>query len=254
MKQILAFESIEEYDLYKEDIEKLHSKWESYQELLVKEFDLREFPKAIVWTTSENATSVFSKVPVPAYTNRDTIYMTPSVQEWRAFHLSQLDGLETAEHSHIQEIKNYFNSITIDHVFCIAAHELTHHIELFPDEFEDGRFDSIWFEEGMCEYMSQKFTLTAEQFKEARAIDQKMIQLFKEKYGRHSLDDFGTGSYGTDTLPAIMLNYWRSSSAIQYLVEECHEGDIKKVFQLYAEWDKCGRTQPLTEFFGVSHF
>ena len=41
-----------------------------------------------------------------------------------------------------------------DHVFCVLAHELTNHIELFPDEFEDERYDSIWFEEGMCEYMS----------------------------------------------------------------------------------------------------
>lgn len=254
MKEILAFESMEEYGLYKEDIKKLRSKLGSYKDLLVKEFELIEMPKAIVWTTSENATSIFSKVPVPAYTNRDAIYMTPSVQEWHNFHLSQLNDLETSEDLYVEEIKNYFNSITIDHVFCILAHELTHHIELFPDEFEDARYESIWFEEGMCEYMSQKFTLSPEKFKETRTIEKKMMQLFKEQYGQHSLDHFGSGSYEAGNLPAIMLNYWRSSSAIQYLVEDRYQGDIKKVFHLYHEWDRKGRNQPLTAFLGVTEF
>lgn len=254
MKQILAFESIEEYSVYQNDIKQLNLKWETYKELLMKSFKLIETPKTIVWTSSKNATTVFSKVPVPAFTNRDIIFMSPNVQEWREFYLSQLIGEEISDKVQEQEIKNYFNSITIDHVFCILAHELTHHIELFPDEFEVERFESIWFEEGMCEYLSQKFTLSDRQLADLRAIEQKMIQLFKGKYGQFPLDNFGSGSYENAPLAAIMLNYWRSSSAITYLVEERYNGDVMKVFHLYHEWDEKGRKLPLAEFFGVNDF
>lgn len=81
-----------------------------------------------------------------------------------------------------------------------------------------------------------------------------MIQLFKGKYGQFPLDNFGSGSYENSPLAAIMINYWRSSSAITYLVEERYNGDVMKVFHLYHEWDENGRKLPLTEFFEVSDF
>ncbi|WP_332645871.1 hypothetical protein [Lysinibacillus sp. 54212] len=254
IKQIFAFEDLLEYERYADDIKLLNKKLAVYKELLINRFELVELPKSIVWTSSENATSVFSQVPVPAYTNRDLIFMSPSVKEWRDFYLSQLENEGLSDTEEVLYIKNYFQAITIDHVFCILAHELTHHIELFPDEFEDERGDSIWFEEGMCEYLSQKLTLTNEQFTELRTIDEHMIQLFKPKYGQFGLDHFGSGSYGHASLAAIMLNYWRSASAIQYLVEECYEGDVLKVFEKYQEWHANGRGQLLTDFFGVSDF
>lgn len=192
MKQIFAFESIEEYENYAREIQLLNNKLSLYKELLINQFELKVLPKTIVWTSSENATTVFSEVPVPAYTNRETIYMSPSVEEWKSFYLSQFEGEELERTEDIEYIKQYFQTITIDHVFCILAHELTHHIELFPDEFDDERNDSIWFEEGMCEYLSQKMSLTDNQFNELRKIDNLMIELFKPKYGDFSLDEFGT--------------------------------------------------------------
>lgn len=253
MKQIFAFESMKEYESNAHAIQVLLGKLEQYKERLVHEFELKVLPKTIVWTTSENATTVFSKVPVPAYTNEETIFMSPSVDEWRRFYVSQLEG-EGIANNDIAYLKRYFQSITIDHVFCILAHELTHHIELFPDEFEDERNDSIWFEEGMCEYLSQKLTLSEEQYQELRKIDNLMIEIFKPKYGDFSLDAFGSGSYHQTSLAAIMLNYWRSAAAIHYLVEDCYGGDVMKVFRLYHEWQAKGREQPLTAFFGVSAF
>lgn len=137
---------------------------------------------------------------------------------------------------------------------CILAHELTHHIELFPDEFEDERNNSIWFEEGMCEYLSQRMTLSEQRYNELRKNENLLIKLFKPKYGGFSLDDFGAGSYHQTSLASIMLNYWRSTAAIHFLVECRYEGDVKKVFSKYEEWHEKGRQQPLTEYFGVEKF
>lgn len=254
IKQIFAVETKAEYERYVEDTEQLMKKFVQYESFLKENFDLNDMPKSIVWTSSENATTVFSNVPVPAYTNKHTIYMTPSVLEWRAFYLSQLENEELPEDVNIEEVKQYFETITIDHVFCILAHELTHHIDLFPDEFDDDRTDGIWFEEGMCEYLSQKFTLTQAQYEELRAIDNSMIKLFKPKYGQFSIDQFGKGSYEHNSLAAIMLNYWRSAAAIHHLVEERYEGNVKQVFDLYHEWYANGCKEKLTDYFGVNNF
>lgn len=254
MKQIFAFESIEEYRDNADSIAILNNKFTQYKQRLINEFELKELPKTIVWTTSKNAMTVFSKKSVPAYTNKDTIFVAPNVEDWKEFYLSLLENERLPSSDVMRHIKQYFQSITIDDVFCVLAHELTHHIDLFLDEFEDERTDSIWFEEGMCEYLSQKLTLSEQQYNELRKVDHLMIEIFKPKYGDFSLDEFGTSSYNQISTAAIMLNYWRSAAAIHYLVEHCHSGDVMKVFKLYHEWHEKGRETSLTEFFGVGHF
>ncbi len=254
IKQIFAFETKVEYERYEYDIRQLMEKFKQYEMFLKDNFQLIHIPKSIVWTSSELATTVFSNIPVPAFTKQHTIYMTPSVEEWRAFYLSQLENEVLSEGANIEEIQQYFGSITIDHVFCILAHELTHHIELFPDEFDDDRTDGIWFEEGMCEYLSQKYTLTQEQFEELRANDNKMIAIFKPQYGQLPIEQFGVGSYKHHSLAAIMLNYWRSAAAIQYLVEDRFHGDVKAVFEKFHELHTNGRKEKLTDYFGMNDF
>ena len=254
IKQIFAFETKEEYDQYANDIKQLMIRFQQYETFLKENFQLIHMPKSIVWTSSELATTFFSNYPVPAFTNQHTIYMTPSVEEWRAFYLGQLENEVLPDDANIEEIKQYFGSITIDDVFCILAHELTHHIELFPDEFDEDRTDGIWFEEGMCEYLSQKFTLTQERYDELRAVDNRMIALFKPKYGQFSIDQFGVASYEHNSLAAIMLNYWRSAAAIHHLAEERFKGDVKEVFDKFHEWHTNGREEKLTDYFGVNDF
>lgn len=254
MKQIFAYNSVRDYEHHAQEITYLMDKLKEYKQILVQDFQLKELPKTIVWTSAENATTVFSTVPVPAYTNETTIYLSPSVDEWRAFYLSQLEGETLPNDAHVEMIRHYFQSITLDDVFCILAHELTHHIDLFPDEFDEERHNNIWFEEGMCEYLSQKLTLSDEQFQQMRQIDDAMIALFKPMYGHFSLDDFGMSSYTTSSLAALMLNYYRSKSAVQYLVEVRHEGNIDEVFRLYKQWHDAGQQQPLTAFFNVHSF
>ena len=254
IKQIFAFETKADYARYEADIKYLVERFQQYEVFLKENFKLIHMPKSIVWTSSELATTVFSSFPVPAFTNHQAIIMTPSVEEWRAFYLSQLDNEVLPEEANIEELKQYFESITIDDVFCILAHELTHHIELFPDEFADKRTDGIWFEEGMCEYLSQRFTLTQDWYDKLRAIDNKMIALFKPTYGQFPIDQFGRGSYEHNSLAAIMLNYWRSAAAIHHLVEERYAGDVNHVFDLYHEWHTCGRKVKLTDYFGVNDY
>lgn len=248
MKSIFAFERIEDYEEQKSNIEKLINKLNVYRSLLEKQFGLEELPQAIVWTSKEIATTILSNIPIPAFTNELKICISPSVDEWQELFLSQLENQQN------EKVEKYYKSITLDHVFCVLAHEITHHIELFMDDFDDSRENSIWFEEGMCEYLSHKLTLSPQQFEEHIMMEHELIEMFKEKYGQHPLDKFGVESYNEPNLTAIMINYWRSSKAIRYIVEDCHGGDVHKVFSLYHEWDKSGKHVPLTEYFGVTAF
>lgn len=109
------------------------------------------------------------------------------------------------------------------------GHELTHHLDLFPDEFDEERTDSIWFEEGMCEYLPRKYILSEAEMKEFTHIETELVQRFQDKYGENTLDDFGQGSYA-GSLTSIMYDYWRSFLAVKYIVEEQFNHDIHEVF------------------------
>ena len=74
--------------------------------------------------------------------------------------------------------------------------------------------DSIWFEEGMCDYLARKYILSETEFMEIVNAEAQMIVLFKDKYGHHSLDEFGGESY-QGSLTSIMFNYWRSFQAVK---------------------------------------
>ncbi len=244
MRHIYAFEKKEEYTKYHERIERFSIKLQKYQKVLEENFKLVDLPKGIVWTTEELATTVFSNTPIPAFTNKDIIYITPDFVAWQDLFLRQLDGRKN------DKIEAFYKNMSEDHVFSIVAHELIHHSDLFLDEFDDEREDSIWFEEGMCEYMGRKFTLNEIEFTAISEVEAALVEMFKEKYGNHTLDAFGSSSY-EGNLTSIMFDYWRSFLTIKYLVEERANGDIMKVFTTYHEWDKAGRKVPLTKYFQV---
>ena len=134
-------------------------------------------------------------------------------------------------------------------MLAILAHELTHHIDLFPDEFDDERHDSIWFEEGMCEYLPRKYLFTDEEFKQFVNIERKLVEVFENRYGGHSLDDFGAKSY-EGSLTSIMYDYWRSFLAVKQLVDQ-HNGKVRAVLDQYNEWHQSGRQMPLKEYFSI---
>ncbi|MFJ8064595.1 hypothetical protein ACIQYS_08185 [Psychrobacillus sp. NPDC096426] len=245
MKQIYAFEKVDEYAKYQNIIEKFGKKLKEYQRILEENYSLSEMPKAIMWTTEELATTILSTIPIPAYTNKDIIYMSPDLPAWRQLFMKQLDGKA------LPHIRNFYENYSENHLMTILAHELTHHSDLFIDEFEDDRGDSIWFEEGMCQYLPRKLLLTEEEFEEITNVEMALVEVFNEKYGISPLDEFGSNSY-EGSLSSIMYDYWRSYLAVKFLVEVRANNDIDMIFGEYQKWHKEGRKLPLTEYFELN--
>ncbi|QUG43391.1 hypothetical protein KD050_09285 [Psychrobacillus sp. INOP01] len=241
MKSILAFETPKEAVEYEIITKELMAKLKDYQQVLEQHYQLTTIPKGVLWTTAELVTTTFSSIPIPAFTREDIIYISPILKEWQNLLVSQLDGKA------IPHIKSFYENFSTDQLFVILAHELTHHIDLFVDEFEDERHDSIWFEEGMCFYLPRKYCLTEEQFKEITAIEQELVNTFTEDYGQNDLNDFGSMSY-QGSLSSIMFDYWRSYLKVKSLLEKL-DGDIHGVFILYKKWHEQGRETSLVQYF-----
>lgn len=245
MKHIYAFETNEAYVRYEGLINRLQNKLNDYQQILQADYALNDLPKGVVWTTEDLATEVFSSLPIPAFTNEDLIYMCPDITVWRNLLVHQLDNKE------LPSLHKFYESFTEDHLMVILAHELTHHLDLFIDEFDDVREDSIWFEEGMCFYLPRKILLSKKDLHEITEVETALVEAFQDQYGGHSLDDFGRDAY-QGSLSSIMFDYWRSYLAVKYLVEVRANHDVKKVFEAYHQWDREGRKVSLTNYFQVS--
>ena len=184
MKHIFAFESIEEYKKYQDTIQRFAIKLKEYQQILESEYALKDLPKGILWTNEELATTVFSEVPIPAYTNKNLIYMSPDIETWRKILVKQLDNKE------LPNVRKFYENFSENQVFIILAHELTHHSDLFLDEFEDEREDSIWFEEGMCFFLPRKILLNEKEFNDITNAETKLVEAFNDQYGKQSIDNF----------------------------------------------------------------
>lgn len=248
MKQIYAFESEADYGKYQGTIERFQNRLVAYQQELERNYALNDLPKAIVWTTGELATTIFSEIPIPAFTNKDIMYISPDIKYWRNLFVQQLEGKENPS------IKTFYENLSEDHIFTIVGHELMHHSDLFVGEFDDDDWeDSIWFEEGMCEYLPRKLILNEVAFNKIANVESELVKMFKNTYGHHSIDAFGEASYHGN-LTSIMFDYWRSFLAVKYLVEEQANHDVKQVFKAYQEWHTNGRKEPLSVYIGIQSF
>lgn len=244
MKQVFAFETIDEYVKYQEIIQRLSEKLRNYQIILERKYALTDPPKGIVWTTEELTTTTFSNIPIPAYTNKDLIYITPDLNAWQRIFDEQLDG------KRLLNVQDYYENNMENELFIILAHELTHHSDLFLDDFDDEGDSGIWFEEGMCFYLPRKLLLDEKEFAEITAVETELYQSIKNKYGGNSLEDFGSASY-QGSLASIMFDYWRSYLAIKYLVEVHANHDVARVFAEYHKWGQEGRRIPLLQYFSL---
>ena len=217
-----------------------------YQQILEEEFSLKDKPKAVVWTTEELATTVFSEVPIPAYTNKDLIYMSPEIKAWKNIFEEQQNGKD------LPGVRQFYKENTEKEMLIILAHELTHHSDLFLDDFDEKLDEGIWFEEGMCLYLPRKLLLNKNDFNQVTNVETELYNAFKNEYGNHSLEAFGSSSY-QGTLSSIMFDYWRSYLAVKYLVEARADNDIAAVFDDYHKWDREGRKVTLSKYFDLEN-
>lgn len=244
LMQVYAFEESEIANEYKGTIEEILNRLENYVGMLEKEYKLIDYPKAIVWTTSKLATNVFSTVPIPAYTNERFICITPEINTWKKIYgdiNKQLPSKSAFE---------YYQNISIDFLVAMVGHEFTHHLDLFLDDFEDERYNGIWFEEGMCHYLSRRHLLNNDDFQRISEIEWEYIMYYKDIFGKTSIEEFGSKSYD-NSMDRIMYEYCRSFHTVKNLVENLGQGNPKRIFELYKKWDDEGRKISLSEYFNI---
>ena len=248
MENIYAVKSNNELIEYQNFVKQIQPRLIEYIDYLNSEYAVSELPKSIVWTSYDIATKLISNIPIPAYTNDFRVVITPSIDAWRRIYLAQLSSIEKGKS--YEELQKYYNSqISTNHILQILGHELAHHIPFFMDE-EDKSLDSgIWFEEGMVEYISRRYFLTANEFSGAHENNLILVNALRSKYGKHSLDEFGAATYEGD-LASIFFEYWRSYLAVHAIVDD-HNGDIHKVFASYQDWYSRRNDISLLEWFAV---
>jgi len=101
----------------------------------------------------------------------------------------------------------------------------------------------------MVEYISRQYFLTEEEFEAETRVNQQLVDLLKERYGNHSLEQFGKSTYEGD-YASIFFEYWRSFLTVKQIVED-YKGDIKAVFASYHKWNEECNGQTLLEWFDV---
>lgn len=243
---ISSIDKLKEYNLF---LETHKSKIAAYIDFIQNTYNVKDLPEYIVFADLDMATKVHSSISIPAYTNEVRMVITPEIPVWKSIYLQQLEIYES--NKIVEHIKSYYSSaINENSILQIIGHELMHQSELFLDDFEDEKKfeEGIWFEEGMAEYISKKFFLTTEEFEKEKQINTSLIKLFEGKYGISSIESFGQETYD-ENYTSIFYNYCRSFLAIDILIQKFHT--VFKVFEHYHNWDKAGRTMPLSKWFQI---
>lgn len=242
MKHIYAVETKEELEAYQKFVFQIQISLNTYVSYLQQEFQVVDFPNVILWTSYETAARRLSDVPLPAYTNSHRIVITPDLCSWRKIYLHQADDLP--EDTATTICHYYTHCLNGNHVLQILGHELAHHSKLFLDEvYESGK--GIWFEEGMVEYISRRYFLTEEEFRQEAEINRQIVALHGKTMA--PLDTFGRDTYQGD-ISSIFLAYWRSFLAVSQIVED-FGGNISAVFSSYHRWYETGSPLSLAQWF-----
>ncbi|MCA0988512.1 hypothetical protein [Guptibacillus algicola] len=200
-----------------------------------------EAPRGIVFHDLKSATELYSDIPIPAYTSRDLIHMSPDPSVWKELFLSTVDG-------EMERVKTYYASTDILDVAAIAAHELTHHADFFHDDFE-GDDVNMWFEEGLCEYIPRKLLFSEEKFNDTVEVEKMLIQHYKDQFGEYCLSEFGKAGYryGEENgLSGAFYDYWRSKKIVKVLVEDYFDDQLSSLIACYKQWDQ---SMPLHKYF-----
>ncbi len=76
-------------------------------------------PKGIVFHDLESATQVYSNIPMPAYTSRDLIHITPLIDVWKNIFLSVTEGKV------LEKAQRYYKQLNSLHAFFIQKLSLS---------------------------------------------------------------------------------------------------------------------------------
>lgn len=253
MEHIYAVETAEELSRCQSLVRPILPAMDGYIRFLQREYAVVELPRAVVWTSQKIATQLVSDIPVPAYTNEYRVMMCPDPAVWRSIYCRQLEPFQGSPDSAAlcESICAYYTTeLSQRHILQILGHELAHHSKLFAEDFDSYGANGVWFEEGMVEYISRRYFLSAEEFERQAAVNRQLVHLFQRQYGWHSLEEFGKATYAGN-YASIFYEYWRSFLAVQ-TIAEAHGGDVHAVFRSYREWaaHDCGQT--LAGWFQIS--
>ena len=247
MEHIYAVESTTQLRTYQTFASQIQTALDGFIAYLRSEFQVTELPRAVLWTNEKIATSLISDIPIPAYTNDYRIVMCPDPETWKRIYLKQLEGLPADTTGEIEAY--YTHSLNQRHILQILGHELAHHSELFIDEaYESGT--GIWFEEGMAEYISRRYFLSDNEFREEARLNRSLVTLYERHRATHDLQSFGQDTYRND-YAAIFYEYWRSFLTVEQIVNE-YSGDLRAVFDSYHQWYKSGHHQSLSHWFEIN--
>ncbi|WP_369350774.1 elongation factor Tu [Streptococcus hillyeri] len=246
MNHLYAVETKEQLEIYQQFVKRYDNLLQDYVAYLSNNFQVDELPEVILWSDKIIATKYIRDIAVPAYTNDVRMVMTPELSVWQELYEKQLDDYEATEQ--ITTLRQHYQNISENYLLQIVGHELAHWSELFLDDFDDDLEQDIWFEEGMVEYISRRYFLTETEFEAEKSVNQELVALYQEKYGWHSLSEFGQKTY-EGSYAAIFYEYWRSFLAIDQLVEKL--GTVQAIFASYHDWSESKAKQSLLEWFGI---
>lgn len=239
MEYIYAVETSGQLAQYQCFAESIRPALDEYIAYLQREFQVKNLPKTILWTSRRIATEVLSNIPVPAYTNSHRVVMTCDPEDWESVYLSQLDGLPEPESAPIRHY--YRHDLSRNNILQILGHELAHHSEYFLDDaYDSGK--GIWFEEGMAEYISRRYFLTEEEFTLEAQINRQLLALSAPL---PSLVDAFSDQHN---YASIFRAYWQSFLAVNRIVD-AFGGDLEAVFASYHRWFETGSEQSLEDWF-----
>ncbi|MBE5905490.1 MAG: elongation factor Tu [Lachnospiraceae bacterium] len=216
---------------------------ESYLDDLRKYMRVEELPKCIIWTEEEFATKLLADIPIPAYTDDRRTVVVPYPDVWKKIYLCQIKEYNQ-DRPEVQEVRAYYENCPVNQIRQIVGHEFVHWSEFFDEELYD---ETIWFEEGMAEYVSRKWFLTEEEYAKEKRINQILIDLYEEMYEAQPLENFNYNSYGKE-MNLIFYFYWKSFLFIERLVEQ-KGGNMGEVIKCYQRWCETNREISLLEWF-----
>ncbi|MDQ0221770.1 hypothetical protein [Streptococcus moroccensis] len=229
MKSIYAYETIEAIQKVKPLTENLLSASTAYKAYLAERFQLFEPAEAVVWTTAESAMTILSQNVVPAYNNGTRIVISPDVREWQSFFL---EGFAPYSDMPV-EVLNYYKNLSESHVKQVFFHELTHDCDIFGADYDSER-DDLWFEEGMCEYISRYYLLSNDEFLNIKQIEELQVAYFETKLGHFNLESFDQTTYEKGQRAYLMSFYAKAFIEICHLVEAY--GSLSGVLERYQKW------------------